>query len=324
MSFALTVLFSIWIASSIFMKLEERLQAAYVECQRISRRHYENFPTASRLVSRDKRDALAAIYAFARAADDFADEPGAERPILPEERLQALAGWREQLNECFSKPLDEISHPVFLALGDAARRYKLSLTNLDNLLRAFEQDVRQNRHPNFDSLLAYCACSANPVGRLVLELFDYRDPELFVLSDRICTALQLANFWQDVAVDLSRDRVYLPLDDLARFGLTLAELQEFLASKKEITEKRWQQLMAFEVERTAEIFEQGRALPERVGRELRRQLRLTWLGGMCILEKIRAVHYDVFCRRPALSTADFARLYLKSWRRLGNHFAGGH
>jgi squalene synthase HpnC len=324
MSFALTVLFSIWIASSIFMKLEERLQAAYVECQRISRRHYENFPTASRLVSRDKRDALAAIYAFARAADDFADEPGTERPILPEERLQALAGWREQLNECFSKPLDEISHPVFLALGDAARRYKLSLTNLDNLLRAFEQDVRQNRHPNFDSLLAYCACSANPVGRLVLELFDYRDPELFVLSDRICTALQLANFWQDVAVDLSRDRVYLPLDDLARFGLTLAELQEFLASKKEITEKRWQQLMAFEVERTAEIFEQGRPLPERVGRELRRQLRLTWLGGMCILEKIRAVHYDVFCRRPALSTADFARLYLKSWRRLGNHFAGGH
>ncbi len=308
----------------VLMKFEQRLQAAYAECHRISRRHYENFPTASRLVPRDKRDALAAIYAFARTADDFADEPDAEQPPTPEERLRALAGWRIQLNECFSKPLDEISHPVFLALGDAVRRYQLSLTNLDNLLRAFEQDVRQNRHPNFESLLAYCTCSANPVGRLVLELFDYRDPELFALSDHICTALQLANFWQDVAIDLSRDRVYLPLDDLARFGLTMEEIQEFLTSKKAVAEERWQRLMAFEVVRTAEIFEQGRALPERVGRQLRRQLRLTWLGGMCILEKIRAVHYDVFCRRPMLSTSDFLRLYFKSWRRLGNHAAGDY
>src|SRR5579884_4061276 len=279
----------------VLMKFEQRLQAAYAECHRISRRHYENFPTASRLVPRDKRDALAAIYAFARTADDFADEPGAEQPPTPEERLRALAGWRTQLNECFSKPLDEISHPVFLALGDAVRRYQLSLTNLDNLLRAFEQDVRQNRHP-----------------------------ELFALSDHICTALQLANFWQDVAIDLSRDRVYLPLDDLARFGLTMEEIQEFLTSKKAVAEERWQRLMAFEVVRTAEIFEQGRALPERVGRQLRRQLRLTWLGGMCILEKIRAVHYDVFWRRPMLSTSDFLRLYFKSWRRLGNHAAGDY
>ncbi len=294
------------------LHLEERLRAAYAQCREISRRHYENFPTASYLVGRDKRDALAAIYSFARAADDFADEPGEG---LPGERLQALALWRERLQECFSRPLEEIQHPVFLALGDATRRYKLSFTNLDNLLRAFEQDVRMNRHPDFPSLAAYCTRSANPVGRLVLELFDYRDAELFQLSDCICSALQLANFWQDVAVDLSRDRVYLPLDDLGRFGLTLEDLNRFLASHAPVTDARWRGLMAFQVERTRAMFGQGKDLPERVGSDLRRQLRLTWLGGMSILEKIEAAEYDVFRRRPTLRLKDFLWLYLKSWAR---------
>ncbi|HEX5482936.1 MAG TPA: squalene synthase HpnC [Terriglobia bacterium] len=302
--------------------LDDRIRECYAQCREISRKHYENFPTASRLVPRDKRDALAAIYAFARAADDFADEPGRERPLTPEERLRALEGWRTRLNECYASPLEQIHHPVFLALGDAARRYRLSLVNLDNLLRAFEQDVRMNRHPDFDSLLAYCTCSANPVGRLVLELFDYRDPELFQLSDCICTALQLANFWQDVAVDLARDRVYLPLDDLTRFGLTLDELQGFMASSAPVNDPRWMQLMEFEVARTAEIFEQGRRLPERVGRKLRRQLRITWLGGTTVLQRIRDVRYDVFRRRPALTKGDFLRLYLKSWRPLDSRAHG--
>ncbi|MGH9326705.1 MAG: squalene synthase HpnC [Terriglobia bacterium] len=291
--------------------LEGRLRAAYTQCREISQRHYENFPTASYLVGRDKRDTLAAIYSFARAADDFADEPGEG---APEERLHALARWRERLQECFSSPLEEIEHPVFLALGDSVRRYKLSFENLDNLLRAFEQDVRMNRHPDFDSLLAYCTCSANPVGRLVLELFDYRDPELFRLSDHICTALQLANFWQDVSIDLSRDRLYLPLTDLEQFGLTLEDLNTFLASRAPVTDMRWSRLMAFEVGRTRGIFERGKALPERVERDLRRQLRLTWLGGVKILEKIQAVHYDVFRCRPKLSLGDFLWLYLRSWR----------
>jgi hydroxysqualene synthase len=291
--------------------MQARLRDAYAQCQTISRRHYENFPTASRLVTRDKRDALAAIYAFARAADDFADEPGQGSA---ETRLKSIARWRDQLNECYSNPLDGIMHPVFLALGDAIRRYKLSLVNLDNLLRAFEQDVCTNRHNDFASLLAYCTCSANPVGRLVLELFDYRDPVLFALSDSICTALQLANFWQDVAIDLARDRIYVPLNDLALFNLTVAELNTFRLSNQPVAEPRWQRLMALEVGRAAELFEQGRALPEKVGRDLRRQLRITWLGGMNILESIQAVRYDVFRRRPSLHALDFAKLYLKSWR----------
>jgi len=275
----------------------QTIRDAYAECRRLARRHYENFPTASLLVPRDKRDALAAIYAFARYADDVADEPGVEG------RLEQLAEWRQKLCECYAGKVD---HSVFIALRDAAERYQLSEVHFQNLLRAFEQDVLVNRHKDFASLLAYCTCSANPVGRLVLELFGHRDAELFELSDHICTALQLTNFWQDVAVDLDRDRIYLPLDDLARFGCSLDDLRAYR------TDERWSKLMAFEIERTWGLFEKGRMLPERVVPELQRQLRLTWLGGTTILKKIEAVRYDVFRRRPTLSKWDFARLYLRA------------
>jgi len=285
------------------------LEAAYTACRQLARRHYENFPVASLLVPRDKRDALAAIYAFARSADDFADEPGVEG------RLEALADWRSRLYGCVE---GETEHPTFLALGDTIRKYRLSVTNLDNLLRAFEMDVTVNRHQNFESLLQYSTCSANPVGRLMLELFGHRDPELFALSDNICTALQLTNFWQDVRVDLERDRVYLPLDDLARFDLSLDELRQWGIEKGAPSdagmEERLQGLLALEAERTWELFRNGKPLPERVVPQLRRQLRLTWLTGTEILAGIEAVHYDVFHRRPKLKKVDFVRLYFKSWR----------
>jgi phytoene synthase len=148
------------------------------------------------------------------------------------------------------------------------------------------------------------------VGRLVLELFGHREPELFALSDHICTALQLTNFWQDVAVDLARDRIYLPLEDLRRFNYALDDLQ---AGR---VDERWRRLMTFEVSRTRELYEKGQSLLERVAPELRRQLRLTWLGGMTILAKIESVGYDVFGRRPALSRVDFLRLYFKARHRL--------
>ena len=185
--------------------LNRRVRAAYAECRNLATRHYENFPVASWLVPSDKRDALAVIYAFARCADDFADEPGIEG------RLAALAEWRSNLERCFAGKAD---HPVFVALGDVIERFSLRYEHFENLLCAFESDVQANRHPDFASLLAYCRHSANPVGRLVLELFGHRDPDLFALSDSICTALQLTNFWQDVAVDLKMDRVYLPAEDM--------------------------------------------------------------------------------------------------------------
>jgi phytoene synthase len=276
-------------------KPDRTIRAAYAECRRLARRHYENFPVASLLVPADKRDALAAIYAFARYADDVADEPGLEG------RLEALAEWRQKLAQCYAGKAD---HPVFIALRDTVNRFQLSEGHFENLLRAFEQDVLVNRHNDLASLLAYCECSANPVGRLVLELFGHRDPELFALSDHICTALQLTNFWQDVAVDLARDRIYLPLEDLRRFNYSLDDL------RAERGDERWRQLMAFEVSRTREFFEKGKSLTERVVPELRRQLRLTWLGGMTILARIESVGYDVFRRRPVLGRLDFLRLYL--------------
>jgi len=277
------------------------IRAAYAECQRLARRHYENFPTASFLVPRDKRGALAAIYAFARHADDLADEPGIEG------RLEQLAEWQRKLGECYH---GKAEHPVFIALKDTIEKFRLSQENFENLVRAFESDVRVNRHDNFSSLLAYCTFSANPVGRLVLELFDHRELDLFALSDYLCTALQLTNFWQDVAVDLERDRIYLPLEDLARFNYTVGEL-----CGRHIDD-RWRQLLSFQIERTREFFMRGRELPERVRPELRRQLRLTWLGGMAVLSKIEAVRYDVFRARPSLGMADFVGLYLQARRPL--------
>jgi phytoene synthase len=278
---------------------ENELRAAYAECRRMASRHYENVPTASYLVPRDKRDALAAVYAFARYADDVADEPGVEN------RLEKLADWRSKLAASYVRKID---HPVFLALHDSAERFQLSRQNFENLLHAFESDVKVSRHPNFNSLLTYCTCSANPVGRLVLELFGYHDPHLFELSDNICTALQLTNFWQDVAVDFSRDRIYLPQEDMARFHYTLEDLRAGRA------DTRWRELLAFEIARTREFFERGRSLPEEVQAKLRTQLRLTWLGGTEILSKIEAVSCDIFHRRPSLSKWDFLRLYFRARR----------
>jgi len=289
--------------------LNRRVRAAYAECRNLATRHYENFPVASWLVPSDKRDALAVIYAFARCADDFADEPGIEG------RLAALAEWRSNLDRCFAGKAD---HPVFVALGDVIERFSLRYEHFENLLCAFESDVQANRHPDFASLLAYCRHSANPVGRLVLELFGHRDPDLFALSDSICTALQLTNFWQDAAIDLSRDRVYLPLEDLARSGLSVTDLHRLAVSANGVPAKalldRWQALMVIEVRRTKELFEHGRSLPERVAPELRRQLRLTWLGGTAILARIESAGYDVFRHRPSLSKMDFVRLYLRARR----------
>lgn len=273
------------------------IRKAYAECRKLARRHYENFPTASLLIPREYRDALAAIYAFARYADDVADEPGVEG------RLEKLAEWRNKLTECYTGTAD---HPVFIALGDAAERWQLSQIHFQNLLRAFEQDVVVNRHKDFASLLAYCTCSANPVGRLVLELFGHRDYFLFQLSDDICTALQLANFWQDVEIDLSRDRIYLPLDDMAQFGYS----SDDLAARR--ADERWRKLMASEIALTRNLFQKGMPLTELVAPQLRRQLRLTWLGGTTILQKIQEADYDVFRRRPKLGKWDFVWLYLRA------------
>lgn len=297
-------------------KHDSPVVAAYADCRRLARKHYENFPVASYLVPPEKRDALAAIYAFARSADDYADEfVVGHASARREPRLAMLADWRQKLNQCYAGTAD---HPIFIALRDAAGKFDLSQEHFENLIRAFESDVRVERHEDFASLLNYCACSANPVGRLVLELFtpqDRRDPILFGLSDNICTALQLANFWQDVRIDLERGRVYLPLSDLHRFNLSVQDVDQLRTRCVPWVADRWGHFLAFEIARTRELFQQGSSLPERVAPELRLQLRLTWLGGMTILSKIESRGYDVFRHRPSLSRLDFLNLYLRARRR---------
>jgi len=175
-----------------------------------------------------------------------------------------------------------------------------------DLLSAFKQDVVKRRYADFDQVLDYCARSANPVGRLILLLFDYRDERLHQLSDCICTGLQLTNFWQDVEVDARKDRIYLPQDEMTRFGVSEEDLREKLFSD------RYAALLEFQVERTKQLFERGRTLPSQVSGRLAIELRLTWLGGMRILERIEELGYDTLNARPTITTTDKIKLLVQS------------
>lgn len=266
------------------------IEAAYGECEAVARAHHENFPVVSRFLPKARRHHLWAIYAFARTADDFADEaPFAGR------RLELLDDWERRLDQALAgSPVG----PIFLALADTVRRCDLPVEPLRRLLEAFRLDVTKSRHPDWESLQHYCARSADPVGRLVLGVFGYRDPALLSLSDAICTGLQLANFWQDVAVDLMKDRIYLPEDARVRHGVTEPMLTAGDAGPA------FRALLAEMIERTRARFDEGRSLPDRVGSDLAFHLRLVWLGGVAILDRIESVGHDVFRRRPTLSARD--------------------
>ena len=195
-------------------------------CEQLTRSHYENFPVGSALVPKRLRKHFYSIYAFARIADDFADE-GYGQGYSESERLEALGEWRRMLRHSRA---GGARHPVFVALAQTATEFDLPSALFEDLLSAFVQDVTVRRYQSFDQLLDYCRRSANPIGRLVLMLFGYRDEHRHDLSDQICTALQLTNHWQDVAIDLDKDRIYLPLDDLLQFGLDVRDLTDRNAS----------------------------------------------------------------------------------------------
>lgn len=278
---------------------------AFAHCERVAKAHYENFPVGSVLVPKRLRPHVFNIYAFARTADDFADE-GYDPPVSLNERLAALEDWESKLEDCFS---GRAAHPVFIALAETVKELRLPVQLFRDLLAAFKQDVVKRRYANFDEVLDYCRRSANPVGRLILLLFDYRDEKLDALSDHICTALQLANFWQDVSIDLQKDRVYLPQDEMQRFGYSEAEL-----SAGQFNE-RYAALLKFQVERTRELFMKGQPLPELVTGRLRYELRLTWHGGMRILEYIEEQHYDTLHQRPQITTADKLKLLIRTLKK---------
>lgn len=280
-------------------------EAAFAYCQEVAR-HYENFPVGSLLLPKDRRPYFHSIYAFARTADDYADEPG----LADEERLRLLIDWERELE---AAALGRAGHPIFVALAATIQRFELPVQLFRDLLSAFRSDVTIKRYETFQDVLGYCRRSANPVGRLVLRLFGYRSADLDARSDDICTALQLANFWQDLTIDLQKGRIYIPQEDLRRFGYSEDELFSSAYNDRFVAVCRYQ------VDRTRQLFLRGRSLCDRVEGRLSLELRAVWLGGTRILEKIERDGHDLFRRRPTISSMDKVVLLLKllAWGRPG-------
>ena len=293
-------------------------EAAYARCLDIAQRHYENFPVASRLLPRRARPHIAAIYAFARIADDFADE-GTRSPAA---RLALLDDWQSRLHRAVETPRsedDSDAAAIFHALGDSIRQCDLDVQLFDDLLSAFRQDVTVRRYETWDELFDYCRRSANPVGRLVLRVNGYRDDRLDACSDAVCTALQLTNFWQDLEVDLKKDRLYVPLAEMRAAGADIEDLRRFRLTPE------WRRAMEAAGARTRALFAAGRPVADFVRGRLRWELRATWLGGMRILDRLAAGGYDVFTARPKLGALDAVVIagHALVWRARATSFPGG-
>ncbi len=264
---------------------------AFADCERLAATHYENFRVLSWFLPRALRLHFSSVYAFCRHTDDLGDEGAA----TPTERLALLDAWERDLRRCFA-PDGQPQHPYLIALRETIWRFNLPAEPFTRLIEANRMDQRVNRYPTYADLLHYCAHSANPVGRLVLMLYGYRDVECQRRSDAICTALQLTNFWQDVARDYQeRRRIYLPLEDMARFGYSERELAQGKAGPA------FRVLLAFEVERARAHFDEGMPLLTQLDGMPRRVVGLFALGGLEVLAAIERCNYDVFSRRPTLS-----------------------
>ena len=270
-------------------------------CEEFVRAHHENFPVASRFVPAALRPHVIALYAFVRAADDFADEPQYDG-----HRIQALDAWQEELHRCFH---GEPRHPAFVALHDTIDKRGLTLPPFEDLLSAFRADLEVTRYATFTSLRAYTARSAEPVGRLLLGLFGYHNPEFVRFADEISTAVQLTNYWQDVASDVARDHIYIPGEDLHFFGVSEADLKALRLAAP------IRDLMRFEVARTRALFERGRPLLGKLGHDLKFELALIWLAGMAILDKIEEADFDVFTHRPVIGKRDKAKILARAAKR---------
>lgn len=263
-------------------------------CRKLAGTHYENFTVGSVLLPRAIRQDVYNIYTYCRICDDLADETDD-----PQLSIRLLEWWREELSLCYQgKP----QHPVFVALSRTIERHDIPKQPFEDLINAFLQDQRVTRYQTFDDLLGYCANSANPVGRLFLHLLGYRDEVRQKLADSICTALQLTNFWQDVAVDYSKGRIYIPLEDMDRFGYTENELSNHIVNASFV------RLMRFEIARTREFFEQGSALCRLISGMGAADVELFARGGLAALRSIERHNYDVF--RHRCSVSKFTKLML--------------
>lgn len=307
-------------------------EAAHRYCERLARTHYENFTVGSWLLPKAKLRHVYALYAYCRTVDDLGDEaapgavpgvvPGAGRDgagpdtrsrLAPPEdfdsdtgayRLALLDRWQAELEACYAgRP----QHPVTVALQETVQAFDLPPEPFLKLIEANRMDQRAQRYATYADLLHYCDHSANPVGRLFLYLFGYRDAERQRWADATCTALQLANFWQDVARDYRKGRIYLPQEDLARFGYTEAELA------RGVFNASFRRLLAFEVERAMALFQEGAALVPALEGPARLDVALFTRGGVALLDAIRKRDYDVLSARPTLSRHRKAALFLSTW-----------
>jgi len=262
---------------------------ARLYCEQLTRTHYENFPVATVLLPRVLRPHFYSVYAFCRWADDLGDEIGD-----PQRSLWLLDRWAEELCACYQ---GQARHPVFVALAETVKQLEIPPEPFHDLIAAFRQDQFKTRYQTFEEVLGYCRYSANPVGRLVLYLCSYRDPERQRLSDFTCTALQLANFWQDVRRDYAIGRIYLPLDLMARYGYSETDLRANRFNQN------FSRLLQHLVDCTWELFRKGLPLVEQVDRRLSMDIELFSRGGMEILRLIERQNYDVLSRRPQLGAS---------------------
>lgn len=283
--------------------------AAYAICARMAREHYENFPVASHLLPRRMRPHVAAVYAFARLADDIADE--GEAPVdLRHARLDEWLARLDAAARAAAPPSSSVLEPsmaaaapaVFTAVGETLRECALPIELFTDLVSAFRQDITVTRYASWPDLLDYCRRSANPVGRLVLRIGGWRGDGLDEASDAVCTALQLTNFWQDLAIDWSRGRLYVPADEHLRAGASLGSLD-----RGEIT-PAWREALGACAARTRDLFSRGRAVCDGVTGRLRWELRMTWLGGVRVLDRLERGGFDVFHARPTLGASDVPAL----------------
>jgi len=267
-------------------------------CGKLTRDHYENFPVASRLLPRRLRQPIAAIYAFARSADDFADE----HELDDNTRLALLDTYRENLDRL--QRGEQVSSPIFIALNQAITAHQLPFQPFYDLLAAFRQDVHKKRYADFNEVLDYCRKSANPVGRLLLRLFKQESEQNIARADAICTALQLINFLQDIQVDILKNRVYLPQDEMAYFGVTETHIRVQNADAAR------QALIAKQIERIHAIMQAGIPLLAELKGRIGLEIRMTVAGGLCILKKLRRQNDKGFIRRPRLNAWDWIKLSL--------------
>jgi phytoene synthase len=280
------------------------LADAYTACEALAQSHYENFPVASRLLPRGMRPHMAAVYAFARLADDIADEGDVPAAL----RQSRLHDWRERLHQAAEG--DEVATAgdqgfVFVALGHSMRTLDLPVTLFEDLLSAFGQDITTTRYASWPELFEYCRRSANPIGRLVLRIAGYRDGSLDHSSDALCTALQLTNFWQDLGRDWRAGRLYVPREVIDACGAAESDLAPEQCSDA------WASAIQRCVGVTRNWFQEGRLVCDGVRGRLRFELRLTWLGGQRILDEVERTRRTLLAHRPALASRDVPRLV---WR----------